>query len=79
MIEPAWLVAQAAPLICGESGSVRDLDHVIWGMRASVVMALIHYKLRAAGCWTVEPGESAGAVAARLTSAAQHGQDRIQT
>ncbi len=45
--------------MCGDTGSLRDLDHIIWRMRLTVVLQLAHWKLRANDVWTVEPEKEA--------------------
>jgi len=46
----------------------------------TVLMAGIHWKLRAANVWTVEPDDSAPAQAKRLIDfMAEHGNDGFQT
>ena len=41
--------------MCGESGSIRDLDYVLWEVPLSVLVQLVHVKLRARDVWTIEP------------------------
>jgi hypothetical protein len=41
--------------VCGESGSLRDLEYVTWHVSVSVLQQMAHWKLRASGVWTVEP------------------------
>lgn len=38
-----------------DSGSIRDLDYVIWEVRLTVLLQLVHWKLRANNVWTVLP------------------------
>lgn len=40
--------------MCGESGSIRDLEYVLWEVPLSVLVQLVHVKLRARDVWTIE-------------------------
>jgi hypothetical protein len=51
-----------APFVCGENGSIRDLHHVQWEVRLTVLMQLIHCRLRARDVWTVSEDASAGLI-----------------
>ncbi|MEQ1862643.1 MAG: hypothetical protein ABMA13_22210 [Chthoniobacteraceae bacterium] len=57
-----------APFVCGENGSIRDLDHVTWHVRFTVLMQLIHCRLRGRDVWTLAPGESGAAIADRAAA-----------
>ncbi len=53
-MEPAWLVSLVAPFVI-QSGSIRDLDYVIWEVPLTVLLQLYHWTLRKEQVWTVEP------------------------
>lgn len=63
-----------APFVCGDTGSMRDLDHIIWEIRLTILLQLVHWKLRACDTWTLALEESAREEAdrrlARVTKAA---------
>lgn len=60
-----------APFVCGDTGSVRDLDHIIWKVRLTVLLQLVHWKLRASDTWTVLDEEDVKGEAARRLSRIQ--------
>ena len=54
--------------MCGDTGSLRDLQHIIWEVRLTVLLQLVHWKLRAADTWTLEwTGVAADEVERRLS------------
>lgn len=70
-MEPSWLATQAAPFVCGESGSLRDLDFILWEFPMTILAQLVHVKLRQHGVWTIEPArnrEKAEAIARTIST-----------
>jgi hypothetical protein len=53
-----WLCAQVAPFVGGDTGSIRDLEHVLWNVRLTIIIQLTHWKLRGDGVWTVPIGST---------------------
>ena len=59
-------MALVGPFVAGESGSIRDLEYVIWEVRFTVLLQARHYRMRVAGLWTVPPSAPVEAQAERL-------------
>jgi hypothetical protein len=57
-----------APFVCGEGGSLRDFDFVLWEMALATLLQLYHWKLRAADIWTIEPAAPVTLQAQRLAA-----------
>jgi hypothetical protein len=58
--------------VVGESGSIRDLEYVLWEVRVTVLLAFRHWKLRALDLWTVPPSPPADQEAERLQQEIEH-------
>ena len=64
--------------MCGENGSIRDLDHVVWEVPLGILAQLVHVKLRATGAWTVEPVPPLAPIAAQSLAAAVSTRQQMQ-
>ncbi len=60
--------------MCGENGSIRDLEHVVWEVALGILAQLVHVKLRAQNVWTIEPARIEERAVASLAALAAQSQ-----
>ena len=74
-------MSKIASFVTDQSGSLREIHHVLWEIRYTVLLQLRHWKLRALDVWTVEdtdPHESAAEEAERQFARLNHEPGRFQ-